>query len=184
MSRDVWVSSENDVRIEPWGKGDLPLLTTLMGDPEMTRHIGGPESAERLAERQARYERPGIPGSGQMFKIILEGTGEAVGSVGYWERVWRNEPIYETGWSVLTAYQGRGIATKATSQVLILARQERRYRFIHAFPSVANPPSNAICRKLGFTLIGECQFEFPPGHFSTCNDWRLDLFADPYPSES
>jgi RimJ/RimL family protein N-acetyltransferase len=48
---------------------------------------------------------------------------------------------------------------------------------MHAFPSVTNPPSNAICRKLGFTLMGEYDFEYPVGHLLRCNDWRLDLEA-------
>jgi hypothetical protein len=26
-------------------------------------------------------------------------------------------------------------------------------------------------------LIEECQFEYPPGHSLTVNDWRFDLFA-------
>ena len=50
---------------------------------------------------------------------------------------------------------------------------------MHAFPNVDNAPSNAICRKLGFDLLGPCEVEFPKGHFMTCNDWRLDLRADP-----
>jgi RimJ/RimL family protein N-acetyltransferase len=51
------------------------------------------------------------------------------------------------------------------------------HRFLHAFPSVGNAPSNAICRKLGFTLLEECEFEYPPGTFMQCNDWCLDLFG-------
>ncbi len=30
------------VTLEPWGSGDLPLLERLMGDPRMTKHLGGP----------------------------------------------------------------------------------------------------------------------------------------------
>lgn len=37
-------SDQSAVRLEPWGEGDLALLKKLMGDPEMTRHLGGPES--------------------------------------------------------------------------------------------------------------------------------------------
>jgi hypothetical protein len=40
---------------------------------------------------------------------------------------------------------------------------------------VDNAASNAICRKLGFTLVEACEFEYPPGHFMRCNDWRLEL---------
>jgi RimJ/RimL family protein N-acetyltransferase len=167
------------VRIEPWGEGDHQLLEKLMGDPEMTAHLGGPESPEKIAERQGRYERS----DSGMFKIVDEATGEAVGSVGYWERTWRGEQVLEIGWSVVPAFQGRGIAGLATAQAIAMARSERKHRFLHAFPSVDNPPSNAICRKLGFTLMEECEVEYPPGSFMQCNDWCLDLFASSSPSD-
>ncbi len=161
------------VRIVPWGAGDGPLLEQTLSDPAMTQHLGGPESPEKIAERQAKYEQPG---SGQ-FKIVLEETGEGVGWVGYWKRTWQGEDVYEIGWSVLTAFQGRGIAGRATAQALEAARSEGRHRFVHAFPSVDNAPSNAICRKVGFTLLGERDFEYPPGHPMRSNDWRFDLSA-------
>jgi RimJ/RimL family protein N-acetyltransferase len=167
------MSDRGAVRIEPWREDDLPLLEKLTGDPAMMEHLGGPESREKIAERQSRYERPG---SG-MFRIVDGATGEAVGSVGYWERVWRGQHVYEIGWSVLPAFQGRGFASRATAQAIARARAERKHRFLHAFPSVANGPSNAICRKLGFTLLEECEFEYPPGRLMQCNDWRFDLFA-------
>jgi RimJ/RimL family protein N-acetyltransferase len=162
------------VRLEPWGKNDLPLLEQLLGDPQMMEHLGGPESPEKIAERQARYERE----DSKMFKVVDEATGEAVGSVGYWERPWRDGEVYETGWSVLPAFQGRGIAAAATSLVIDLARSERKHRYLHAFPSVENAPSNAICRKLGFTLLEDVEFEYPKGSFMRCNDWRFDLFGN------
>jgi RimJ/RimL family protein N-acetyltransferase len=164
------------LRLEPWGEGDFPLLEQLLGDPAMTEHLGGPESPEKLAERQGRFERM-TPDQGRMFKIIDEGTGEAVGSVGYWDKTWRGDDVYEIGWFVLPAFQGRGIAGRATAQAIAAARSDGRHQFLHAFPSVDNPPSNAICRKLGFTLLEELEFEYPPGHFMQCNDWQLDLFA-------
>jgi RimJ/RimL family protein N-acetyltransferase len=166
-------SSQAAVRIEPWGDGDLPLLEKALGDPQMMEHLGGPESPEKIAKRQAGYERPG---SGQ-FKIVDESTGEGVGWVGYWERTWRGEQVYEIGWSVIPAFQGRGTGGSATAQAIAIARSERKHRFLHAYPSVDNAPSNAICRKLGFTLLGSYEFEYPPGHFMQCNDWRLDLLA-------
>jgi RimJ/RimL family protein N-acetyltransferase len=168
------MSEQSAVRLEPWGEGDLPLLEKLMGDLEMTEHLGGPETPEQIAERQARYERADS-GTGRMFKIVEAATGEAVGSVGYWERGWRREQVYEIGWSVLPAFQGRGIAGRATALAIAMARSEQKHRFLHAFPSVENLPSNAICRKLGFTLVEEAEFEYPAGNFMRCNDWRLDL---------
>lgn len=171
-------ANQNTVRIEPWGEGDLTLLKKLLGDPAMTEHLGGPESDEQLVERHARYLHLADTRGDRMFKIIHEATREAVGSVGYWERTWHSESVYEMGWSVLPAFQGRGIAGAATAQALSQARGDGLHRFVHAFPSVDNPPSNAICRKLGFTLVEECEFEYPKGSWMRCNDWRLDLFMD------
>ena len=55
------------------------------------------------------------------------------------------------------------------------ARASDGPRAVHAFPVPDNGPSNAICRKLGFTLLGEVEFEFPKGRFAPSNDWYYDL---------
>ena len=86
--------------------------------------------------------------------------------------------VYEVGWSVIPSFQGRGIAVAATSLVLARAREDGEHRFVHAFPAVDNPASNAICRRLGFTLLEVCRFEYPPGNWMNCNDWQLDLAVE------
>ena len=163
------------VELERWGPGDLPLLQRLLGDPAMMEHLGGPEPEEKIASRQKRYEQD--PGC---LKIVA--GGEDLGWVGYWDREWRGEQVYEVGWAVLPAAQGRGVATAATRLAIEAAREAGRHRAIHAFPNVENAPSNAICAKLGFTLLGAQEFEFPPGHAMRCNDWRLDLGAPRTPT--
>ena len=160
-------------RIEPWGAADFPLLVKL-NDPEMTKHVGGPESPEKLAERQSRYEKA----DSRQYRIVLGLGGDGVGWVGYWATTWDDQPIWEIGWAVLPSFQGRGIASSATALLVEMARAEQQHRFVHAFPKVENAPSNAICRKLGFTSLGD--IDFPArrqGGFVRCNDWRLDLFA-------
>jgi RimJ/RimL family protein N-acetyltransferase len=162
------------VRLVPWGKNDLPLLEQLLGDPAMMVHLGGPESPEKIRDRHARY----LKFNSGLFKVVEARGGEGVGWVGYWPREWRDSEVFEIGWSVLPAFQGRGIAAAATGQAIEHARAERKHRFVHAFPSVENAPSNAICRKLGFTLVEEAiEFEYPKGSLLVCNDWRFDLLA-------
>jgi RimJ/RimL family protein N-acetyltransferase len=140
----------------------------------MMVHLGGPETFDQIEKRHQRYLQ--LPETYHMFVILWGAKPETAGSIGYWEKSWRDQLVYEMGWSMLPAYQGRGMATKAGEAVLEHARLEHRHRLMHAFPSVYNPASNAICRKLGFSLIGECQFEYPPGNFMQCNDWCFDLF--------
>jgi RimJ/RimL family protein N-acetyltransferase len=162
------------IHLEPWGPDDLGLVEQIMGDPAMTEFLGGPESPDKLADRQRRYAEP----DSGMFKIVDTASGQGIGSVGYWERDWRGDTVYETGWSVIPAFQGRGVAVAATQQLIEIARDSGEYRHLHAFPKVVNEASNAICRKLGFELLGEYDFEYPPGTPIRCNDWRFDLRAN------
>lgn len=167
-----------DIDIRPWSEGDLTLLERVLGDPAMTEHLGGPETPEKLLERHQRYCRLSAAGEGGTFVIVVGPANVAGGWTGYWETTWRDELVWETGWSVLPEYQGRGIATAATAIVAEHARAEGKHRFMHAFPSVDNAPSNAVCRKAGFALQDEVDVEYPPGRPMRCNDWRLDLFAE------
>jgi len=166
--------NEFQVEIRSWADTDLPLLYRLNA-PEMLKHLGGPETEEQVLNRHQRYVEIEGKGTGRMFSIVLLPEFEAVGSIGYWERVWQEETIYEIGWGILPPFQGKGIAAKAAKIAIANAAAERNRRHIHAFPSIDNLASNAICRKLGFRLAEECSFEYPPGNFMRCNDWRLEL---------
>ncbi|MBT2441682.1 GNAT family N-acetyltransferase [Streptomyces sp. ISL-36] len=167
------------VRLEPWSEGDFDLLRA-MNAPALMVHLGGPESDEALAKRHRRYVdlSAARTGAGRMFRIVSLPEEIPAGSVGFWRQTWDGEPVYETGWTVLPGFQGRGLATAATRAVAELARAEHMYRFLHAFPSADNGPSNAVCRKAGFELLGERVVDYPPGHPLRCNDWRLDLDPD------
>jgi len=165
-----------DIDIRRWSEEDLPLLEKLLGDPVMTEHLGGPESPEKIRERHTRYCASSQAGSEPQFVILLGPEKASAGWIGYWEREWNGQPALETGWSVLPKFQGQGIATRAASLLVERLRMEGKHRFLHAFPAVDNSPSNAICRKVGFTLQGAVDFEYPKGHFMRCNDWRLTLY--------
>ncbi|NGO10346.1 GNAT family N-acetyltransferase [Streptomyces sp. HC44] len=159
------------VKLEPWAEGDFWLLQRV-NSPEMTAHLGGPETEEKLVSRHQRYvglER------GRMYRVTLADTGDTVGSIGYWERVWRDREVWETGWGVLPEFQGRGLAAKAARAVIEAARAAGEHQYLHAFPSVDHSASNAVCRKAGFELLGAVEFEYPKGHWIMSNDWRVDL---------
>ncbi|AXK36132.1 N-acetyltransferase [Streptomyces armeniacus] len=164
----------SEVALRPWTDGDFGLLHRA-NTAEMTEHLGGPETEEQLRSRHERYLAATDPGAGIMYAIVLLPGDEPVGTVGYWERVWHDEPVYEMGWIVFPEFQRRGIAALAAAKTVAQARAQHRHRHLHAYPATDNPASNAICRKVGFALLGECRVEYPPGHFMHCNDWRLDL---------
>jgi RimJ/RimL family protein N-acetyltransferase len=67
------------------------------------------------------------------------------------------------------------VASVATRLAAVHAAAHGRHRFAHAYPKVAHSASNAVCRKAGFELLGEVDFEYPKGNPIRCQDWRLDL---------
>ncbi|MER5209211.1 GNAT family N-acetyltransferase [Streptomyces sp. NPDC002838] len=161
------------VRLVPWAEGDFWLLRRT-NSPEMTEHLGGPESEEKLVIRHRRYVELA---PGRMFRVTLAGSGETVGSIGFWEREWQGGTVWETGWGVLPEFQGRGLAVRAARAVVAAARAAGGHRYLHAFPSVEHRASNSVCRRAGFSLLGTADFEYPKGHWITSNDWRVDLAA-------
>ncbi|MFJ7268620.1 GNAT family N-acetyltransferase [Streptomyces sp. NPDC099050] len=168
---------EITVRLEPWAEDDFWLLLRK-NEPAMTGHLGGPETEDKLRDRHRRYLALSArePGAGRMFRVVAD--GESVGSVGFWERLWEGEEVYETGWGILPEFQGRGLAAGAARALVAHAGAHGTRRHLHAFPSVDHPASNAVCRAAGFTLLGEVRFEYPPGEWHASGNWRVALGGD------
>jgi RimJ/RimL family protein N-acetyltransferase len=193
VSDDAELPGGRCLRLRPWTDSDLGLMVAL-NTPEMTAHVGGPESDERVRQRLRSYiSEPGEgrDDAGAMFVIEVTGTGRArgpvaagenrerpgtaAGSIGFWPLRWAGQPICETGWAVLPAYQGLGVASTAARLVVAKAAAARLAPTLHAFPAVDHPASNAVCRRSGFRLIGPAEFEYPKGHLMQVNDWSIAL---------
>ncbi|MEC3977366.1 GNAT family N-acetyltransferase [Amycolatopsis sp. H20-H5] len=162
------------IELRPWAEGDLPLLRRT-NTPEMWKHLGGPESEQAVLDRHQRFLELNGSDAGRMYVILV--AGQPAGSVGYWEKDWEGEEVYETGWHVLPEFQGRGVATRAAVELARFAAVDGTREELHAFPPLVNAASGAVCRRAGFGLRGECDFEFPKGSWIRCEDWFLPLVA-------
>ncbi|HEV2225531.1 MAG TPA: GNAT family N-acetyltransferase [Nitrososphaerales archaeon] len=174
--QNALVIKKADVAIRPYAEDDLRILERTLTDPRMMNHLGGPENDDKLRGRHKKFVAMSLdPSLGCMFVIVA--GGEDVGTVGYWERDQEGGVVWETGWMVVPEFQRRGIATESMQLLIKNVAQLDRHRYLYAFPSVENLPSNAICRRLGFELEKEEAFEYPPGSGKVmrCNNWRLDL---------
>ena len=165
-----------DVRIRPYAASDLDLLQRLLGDAGMMRDLGGPESAEAIWARHQRYLES-TPESGGLFTIETGPAGAPVGWVGYWETMWRDQVVWESGWHVLPEFQGQGLAASGAARMIELVNARPEHRFLYSFPSVANSASNALCRRLGFSLLGEAEVEYPKGRVMLSNEWRHEILC-------
>jgi RimJ/RimL family protein N-acetyltransferase len=163
---------------------DLSLYESLLCDPHMMSHLGGAFPRERMPQKLRRDVESVETERAWIFKIIPdESSSQAAGSVCIWDNALHEETITEIGWMVLPQFQGRGVGSAAVSAILDKARSEKRWHVIHAFPSVTNAASNAICRKMGFALLEETDLDYA-GRMLRCNHWRLNLLPEPKPLEA
>ncbi len=164
------------VRLEPYAETDFELLRRT-NEPAMRTELGAPESDDQLERRHHRYVALGAAGEGegQMYRIIAEPDDISAGIIGFWQSQQGGATVYESGWSVLPELQGRGIATQAARAVVQRATAAGQHRFLHAYPKTDHAASNGVCRRAGFILGEELDFEYPPGHQIRSNDWYVDL---------
>jgi RimJ/RimL family protein N-acetyltransferase len=161
------------LELVPYSHEDIELIRELETDPESMRYLGGPVGHDRIEEIHAR--RLATVAAGEWyFKIVPEPGGRPVGTIGIWSATWRDQPIHETGWMVLPAFRGRGLAALALDRVLSMARSDGRFERVHAFPSIHNEASNALCRRFGFRLIEVTDFDYRGSQLQV-NVWELGL---------
>lgn len=165
----------SEIALRRWMPSDLELLVRG-NSPEMTRHLGGPESDIEVVARHHRYLDFWATGTAARPFVVVDGA-EAVGAIGHWDTEWRGEPVRETGWFVLPELQGRSIGSAAVVLIVEDARAHSGGRaLLTAFPAVENVPSNALCRRSGFENRGAEIFPFRGVELSV-NAWVLDLSA-------
>jgi RimJ/RimL family protein N-acetyltransferase len=159
------------MELRAYTDADLALTTALETDPDVMRELGGPIDPERMpAIHRRRLTDP------WWFTIGAEPDAPPVGTIGIWETRHDGHTLHETGWMVLPAFQGRGVASGALRLLLERAAAEPAFPSVHAFPPVTNAPSNGLCRKFGFSLLGEVDFAYS-GRTLHCNHWALETPA-------
>ncbi|QTX05796.1 GNAT family N-acetyltransferase [Agromyces archimandritae] len=161
----------------PWSPGDLDLLRRA-NTPELMDQLGGVESDEQVRIRHGRYLALARDGAGQQFRVATEEHPEGIGIVGYWHHEHDGSPALETGWSIQAEHRGHGYAPEAARLALAAAAAAGETLPVHAYPRIDNAASNAVCRKAGFTLLGEAEFD-ANGHTLHVNDWVALPTASP-----
>jgi RimJ/RimL family protein N-acetyltransferase len=150
------------------------LTVELETDPGVMAELGGPWTEDEA--RATHRRRIGTIGETANWWFTVRPVGDdgklgrAIGTIGVWDSEWDGEAMSEAGWMILPAHQGRGYASAALAALLEQAQGDGRWGDIHAFPGATNAASNALCRKLGFELVGSGDADYAGRHFPV-NHW-------------
>lgn len=145
---------DEDVRLRTPTAADVPVVTRLCQDPDIQRWTRVPSpyteddarhflalSAEGLMERTAVHLLVADVTTNDVFGAVGMDLDfrDFSGEVGYW---------------VAPDARGRGNATRAVRMLLDFAFRRLSIQYVKLHAATANPASNGVARRLGFTLEG------------------------------
>jgi RimJ/RimL family protein N-acetyltransferase len=134
---------KNDVLLRDVSEDDLPILFEHQIDPDALRMAAFPS---RDREAFIAHWRK-ILGDGTVVKKAILYEGRVAGHVGIFERSGQ----WEIGYWIGKEYWGKGIATRALSEIL----RQVEVRPLYAHVAKHNLASVRVLEKCGFTLAGE-----------------------------
>jgi len=163
--------------VEP---SDVAAYVRMRCDPAMMAELGGPVPRAGIEAKVETDVRRTRADEWWVAMIVPDAAAPEVvaGSVALWSHEdGEDVGLSEMGWMVLPEFQGQRYAKRAVRAVLERARDDGRWGVVHAFPGVSNAASNAVCRSVGFTLVGERNVSFAGRELRT-NHWRIDPSTD------
>jgi RimJ/RimL family protein N-acetyltransferase len=140
--------------LRPFAAGDGPLVHRVYSDPEVMRYVAtGPMADLSVTERllqdyDAHQKRLGY----SFWAVIERASGELIGDAGLY-RTPAGE--VELGYTLGTAWWGRGYATEAASAWLDCAFSSLGILEVVALAEPANVASLHVLEKLGMRRAGE-----------------------------
>jgi RimJ/RimL family protein N-acetyltransferase len=160
------------MELVPYADEHLWLTEALETNERVMAELGGAWPRDAIPGIHERRLKSTAAGS-WLFTIVPEPGKPPVGMVGIFGSDLDGAAISEATFLVLPSHQGRGYASEALRLLLERAQADGRWGPIHAFPGATNGPSNALCRKFGFALVGERSVDYG-GRSLRCNHWLLD----------
>jgi RimJ/RimL family protein N-acetyltransferase len=171
MNKTAFTSIESDrLLLRRFTEADLLPFLAYLNDPIVARYQTwesySEQQAAKVIEEQTNLE-PGVPGKWFTFAAELKNEGLLIGHVAL---KMQDHQQAEIGFTFARAYQGKGLAFEATSQVLNYLFTELGLHRVIAIADCENERSVALLKRLGMRQ---------EGHFIQ-NIWFKGKWGDEY----
>ena len=140
-------------------RADAEALIPIVGDPGIPEEtfparFRGPGATRASVDRMARHwEEHGFG----LWTARERATGQVVGRAGVMRTVVAGEEAVEAGWFIARSRWGRGYAPELAAAAIRHAFDGLGLPEIVSFTMTTNAASQAVMRKLGFTLDREIE---------------------------
>lgn len=171
---DLRLATEDGLVLTRPTEADADQLVEACADPDIVRFTHVPSPYTR--EDAATFERLTIDGaeSGTALNLLVRDGDRVLASVGL-PRVAPSDLAGEVGYWVAPWARGRGVATRAARAVCRYAFEEVGLERLTLEAATVNAASNAVARRLGFTLEGTTRQSAMEGATGRPGSPRLDM---------
>ncbi|HMJ97185.1 MAG TPA: GNAT family N-acetyltransferase [Thermoleophilaceae bacterium] len=133
--------------------GDLEALHAVNGDPQVTRFMKAYPTLEHTRRALEVHVREARAGNPAFWAVIERASGDLIGDAGV-GRIDGTGPEFELGYSLGTAWWGRGYATEAAGAVRDYALGELKLGEVLALVLPGNAASIHVLEKIGMEQVG------------------------------
>ena len=159
--------STDRLRIDPLTRDDADLVVAIFTDPEVCRHVGGPQKAQEILDDMDDTTRRGGNGCIGVW-CMRDEQGEKLGTLALlpmpidqdetdWSLVREGEwpdAIIEIGYFLKNGAQGKGYVTEGARALINEVFSSESLDEIAATTAPDNAESLNVLRKLGFEDVG------------------------------
>ena len=170
------------LQLTPLGPQHLPALREIVRDPDVQRftRVPVPAPVGWIDTWLAFYEHGREQGSREAFAI--EGQGGDFLGLAFAVHIDAEEATTELGYVVAPAARGRGVASRALSELTAWVFAERRMHRAELRISVANEASKRVAERCGYVREGVLRsMHVKPGMRDDLEVWSR-LATDPPPA--
>lgn len=156
-------------------EADANAILTACRDPEIPRFTRVPAdiTLDDIHQFRESGARDAADGSAFHGLVIDQDDGRLLGACGLVDVDWQ-DLVAEIGYWTAAPERGTGVATRATRALCRYAFDELGLERLELAASAMNLGSNAVARRLGFTLEGTRRRAYVPGHTGTAASNRED----------
>jgi RimJ/RimL family protein N-acetyltransferase len=157
-----------------------PFTEVLRAEPvraalNIPADVGPARAFTEMAAWVGQWE---LRGTGH-WALEERASGVLVGRAGLHRPGWEDWPGVEVGWTLHPDHWGKGYATEAGAQAVTYAFETLRLPEVFSVILPTNHRSQAVARRLGFTLVEERTLSFFPA--APHGIWHLPAAAWPGP---
>jgi RimJ/RimL family protein N-acetyltransferase len=161
--------TDGALRLRPATLDDVPAIASICRDPAIQRwtRVPSPYTEQDARDYVEQLVRAGLErGTGVHLLVVPVGEdgdpgGTVLGAVGF--GIDQADLAGVVGYWLAPEARGRGIATRGTRLVCRFAFEGLGLGYLGLNAAVENAASNAVARRLGFTLEGTMRSSFVDG---------------------